>query len=258
MDFGVSTSCLYPMYTEEALSFLAKNGVKNVEIFFNADEELEGTFIGLLHKITRKYGVNVKSLHVCAAHNDSFMLFSNYDRRLKQGLDNYKKYGEIAHILGAKYVVMHGGKDNGILDLNGYCERYLLINEQLIGSGAYLLQENATKFRCGDLNFLKNMCDILGNRLKICFDVKQAIRHGYNPMRFYNEVKENICHIHLSDNTSMHDCLLPGRGSFNIKRFLNMLSENNFGEGIIIEVYNKCYTDYNEIINGYNYLRNLK
>lgn len=42
MDIGVSTACLYPLETEKALYELAERGVKNVEIFVNSIDELEG------------------------------------------------------------------------------------------------------------------------------------------------------------------------------------------------------------------------
>ena len=45
MKAGVSTACLYPMQTEEALETLAKMGIKTLEIFFNAPSELSKPFL---------------------------------------------------------------------------------------------------------------------------------------------------------------------------------------------------------------------
>ncbi|MBQ0110987.1 MAG: hypothetical protein KBS41_03570 [Oscillospiraceae bacterium] len=51
MKIGVSTSCLYPEYTEDALEFLCRGGVKDIEIFFNTDCEITDGFVYDLLKI---------------------------------------------------------------------------------------------------------------------------------------------------------------------------------------------------------------
>ena len=50
---GVSTACLYPLETEKAFEYLAKNGIKNTEIFFNTDSELTPSFVSELKQIGR-------------------------------------------------------------------------------------------------------------------------------------------------------------------------------------------------------------
>ena len=37
MKIGISSSCLYPMYTEESFRLIAQQGVELSEIFFNAN-----------------------------------------------------------------------------------------------------------------------------------------------------------------------------------------------------------------------------
>ena len=61
MDIGVSTACLYPLETEKALYELAERGVKNVEIFVNSIDELEGQVLVELRRIIGEYGMNVIS-----------------------------------------------------------------------------------------------------------------------------------------------------------------------------------------------------
>ena len=58
MDIGVSTACLYPLETEKALYELAERGVKNVEIFVNSIDELEGQVLVELRRIIGEYGMN--------------------------------------------------------------------------------------------------------------------------------------------------------------------------------------------------------
>ena len=43
MSIGISTACLYPMYTEQALEILLDQGFRLFEIFFNTISELAQT-----------------------------------------------------------------------------------------------------------------------------------------------------------------------------------------------------------------------
>ena len=88
MKIGISSSCLYPMYTEESFKLIASNGVKLSEIFFNANCELQTSFIKQLREIKDEYDVTLSSVHPTMSLAESFMLFSNYDRRFNEGLDN--------------------------------------------------------------------------------------------------------------------------------------------------------------------------
>lgn len=81
MKIGISTSCLYPMHTEQAFETIAKTGVELTEIFFNANCELQPEFIKKLLAIKQEYGITVSSVHPTMSLAESFMLFSNYDRR---------------------------------------------------------------------------------------------------------------------------------------------------------------------------------
>ena len=53
MKIGISSSCLYPMYTEESFRLIASQGVPISEIFFNANCELEPRFIKRLLEIKK-------------------------------------------------------------------------------------------------------------------------------------------------------------------------------------------------------------
>lgn len=48
MNLGISTASFYPLETELALEEVGKAGVKNTEIFFNAESELKDSFIEIL------------------------------------------------------------------------------------------------------------------------------------------------------------------------------------------------------------------
>lgn len=247
MKIGVSTACYYPLETELSLKEVGKAEIDTTEIFFNASIELEQNFIDELKSIKDHYNIYVTSIHPAASLADSFMLFSAYERRLKEGLDTYCRYGEIAAQLGAKYVILHGGKPNGVLDDDEYCERFLQVSDAVAKGGAVLLQENVVNFRAGNLDFLKKMKQYLGDRAAFCLDVKQSIRGGYSPFDAMKLLKESVKHLHLSDNNQHKDCLLPLSGSFDFKGFLNCAKQNGFSGDAVIEVYHNAYNEYSEL-----------
>lgn len=254
MKIGISTSCLYPMYTEQSFEKIASCGVPITEIFFNANCELQPQFIKTLVKIKNAYGIEVSSIHPTMSLAESFMLFSNYDRRFFEGIEIYKRYGEIASQLGAKYVIMHGGKPNGTMDNYGYFDRFAKVSDTVKSNGATLLQENVVNFRAGSLEALKNMSDYLGEDVGFCLDVKQSIRGGYSPYDVLQLLGKKIKHLHLSDSNSQNDCLIPTKGTFDFKKFLDTATATGFDGNAVIEVYRNAFGEPDELFNSYRML----
>ncbi len=255
MKLGVSTSCFYPLETELSLEEIGKAGIKNTEIFFNAESELKPAFIDILNSIQNEYNINVISVHPTMSLAESFMIFSEYERRYYQALDDFARYSEIAAELGAEYIILHGGKPNGILNDEEYCERYMALNQQTQKNGVTVLQENVTNFRAGDIEFLRSMRNILKNDAQFCLDIKQTIRSGYDPFDLIEEFFDNIKHYHISDHSLAGDCLLPLNGKFNFPLFFKTLDKNNYNGACVIEVYKNAYREFNEVFNSYNKLK---
>ena len=85
MRVGVSTASFYPLETEKALDELHKLGVKDIEIFLEAESETNPEFCKILKEKTIEYGMNVISIHAFCAAFEPF-LFSEYKRRRKISL----------------------------------------------------------------------------------------------------------------------------------------------------------------------------
>lgn len=254
MNIGVSSSCFYPLETELALEEIGKSGIKTTEIFFNAECELKPAFIDILKCIQNEYKINVTSIHPTMSLAESFMIFSEYERRYYQALNDFERYSEIAAQLDAKYIILHGGKPNGILSDEEYCERYMALNERTRKNGVAVLQENVAKCRAGDVEFLRSMCNILKEDAQICLDIKQCIRSGYNPFDLINEFSDNIKHYHISDHSLAGDCLLPLNGKFQFTAFFETLKKQNYNGACIIEVYKNAYHEYSEIFESHKKL----
>lgn len=255
MNLGISTACFYPLETEKAFEAVCKGGVSHTEIFFNAACELESDFVELLCKIRDEYGITVTSVHPTMSLAESFMFFSDYQRRYEQGMEQYKRYAQIAARLGARYIIMHGGKPNKVLDDLGYCERFYNIARAVKENGAELLQENVVNHRAGSIEFLKLMADNLGDEVGFCLDVKQSVRGGYSPFDALRAVHKNIKHLHISDHIAGHDCLLPKNGSFDFAAFFAEAKSLGYSGAALIEVYKDAYADYGEIFNSLRLLQ---
>lgn len=258
MNIGVSTASFYPLETELALENLGKSGIKTTEIFFNAKSELKPYFVDILIDLKERYGMNVTAVHPTLSLAEPFMIFSAYERRFYEALDEYARYSEVAAELGAKYIIMHGGKQNGHLSDEEYCEKYMLLKEQTLKNGVTVLQENVVQFRAGDIEFMRSMREILKQDAEFCFDIKQSVRSGYSPLDLVDEFYKNIRHYHISDHSIAGDCLLPGNGKFDFNSFFNLLKKKNYKGSCIIEVYSNAYKDYDEITESHkNLIKNI-
>ena len=205
----------------------------------------------MLLDIQNEYGITVSSVHPTMSLAESFMIFSNYDRRYREAEDQYRRYSEIAASLGAEYIIMHGGKPNGILTDEEYCERYMRLKEITREHGATILQENVVRHRAGEIEFLRSMRNILGEEAEFCIDLKQSLRCGYDPYDLIEEFSDSIKHYHISDHSLSSDCLLPGDGGFDFKRLFTVLGEKGYDGSLMIEVYRDCYRSYQDIFNSF-------
>ena len=257
MNLGISTACLYPLETELALEEVGKAGVKNTEIFFNAESELKDSFIEILLGIKEKYNMNITAVHPAMSLAESYMLFSAYDRRYYEGLKQYRRYSEVAKALGAKYVRMHGGKPNGVLNDEEYCQRYMALNYETEQNGVTVLQENVVNYRSGDIEFMRSMKNILGSDAKFCLDIKQCVRCGYLPFDLIEEFYDNIKHFHISDHSVAGDCLLPLNGKFDFKGLFDFLNQKGYEGALMTEVYRYAYKEYDEIFASFRKLEEL-
>ncbi len=258
MNLGVSTACLYPLETEAALEEIGKAGVKNAEIFFNCESELKDGFIDILLDIKKRYSINITSIHPTMSLAESFMIFSAYDRRFNEAVKQYRRYSEIGKMLGAQYIIMHGGKPNGILSDEEYCRRFMTIKEECLKNGVTVLQENVVNFRSGDIEFLRSMREILGDNAEFCFDIKQCIRSGCLPFDMIEEFYPNIRHFHISDHSTAGDCLLPLNGKFDFKGFFELLRNKDYKGAAMTEVYRFSYKEEKEIFESFNKLCKIK
>ena len=260
MNIGISTACFYPMETEKALLELAKSGVRSVEIFFNADCELEGNIYDEIKRTVNENEISVLSVHPYTSAIETMTLFGDYPRRLTAILDVYNRYFEIMNDLGAKIFVLHGAlKSAHFLKLPDgeklYLERYSMLHELGKKQGITVAQENVSYCKSGDPDFLRKMRNELGENCAFVLDVKQALRSGLDVFEVMDIMGDRLAHCHLSDNTPDHDCVPVGKGRLDFGEFARKLKNINYSGGIILELYSSGFEHLSELMESVSYMR---
>lgn len=258
LSLGISTSCLYPQNTEEALEELGRIGVKTCEIFLNSPSELTKEFAATLNIIKDYYGMDIVSIHPFSSFAETYMLFSEYSRRFNDMLDMYKKTFELAALVGARFSIIHGSLLPGKISDEEYAERFMKLCQAGSECGVAVCQENVNRHFSQSPDFLKKMRNILKDDFRLVFDIKQAVRAGYSPIDFAEEFKENIVHIHVSDHLPDADCLPPGCGNFDFEKLFAVMDSVNYGGDYIIELYRHNFNDSSDLKKAFDYLSGMQ
>lgn len=259
MEIGASTACFYPMVTEQALKNVCSLGFKSAEIFMNSPCELEPPFVRELKRIADSGGTRIISVHPFSSFMESSCIFGDYQRRFDDYIDIYKKTCYAAAMLGADIVVIHGAVAKPKIPIpdERYFERFKILCDIGKSEGVTVCQENVNRFKSESIEFCKKLRDALKDDFHMVFDVKQAVRAGQEVFEFLNEFKNEIAHVHISDNSSDGDCLPPGRGTFNFKSLFDTMSLADYRGGYVIEIYSRGLNVYDELKESRAYLKEL-
>ena len=259
MNIGISTGCLYPMLTEESVGALTEFGFQTFEIFFNSFSELESDYLFRLNNRFRSFSARVAALHPFTSSYESFLLFSNYERRFEDGLTFYERYFRAAKALGADKVILHGLSTDyrsSLSDEEYFC-RFDRMQRRAKSYGVTLLQENVTHFRSGSNDFLKRMSEQIPDSAAFVCDTKQAFRSGTTPTETAKAMGSGLRHVHISGRTSEGECVLPGKGCFDTEEFIKYLIGCGYNGDVIIEVYRFSYDDIHELIQAKDYIEGI-
>lgn len=253
MVTGISTACLYPMPTEEALSVLAERGVRAAEVFINSHTELEPGYLRNLRKIADDAGLRILSVHPFTSGMEPMLFFSEYHRRFEDGRDFYRTYYRAAQILGAEIVVFHGNIAQFRMEKQEYFRRFDILLQDAHREGVWLCHENVSRCTGRTPEFYREMSRALPDA-RYVLDVKQAVRAGEDVFEFAEAMGRRIVHVHISDHNKEHDCMSIGAGVFHIPEFLSYLHSLGFSGGVIVELYRENFRDLVELFGGYQQL----
>lgn len=251
MDVGISTACYYPLETEKSLAKLCKAGVKTVEIFFNSISELKSPIIDEIRSIADCYGITVNSVHPFLSYGESYLVFSEYYRRFLDSVEDYKRFFEVAKLLGSGICVIHGERTPCRIEEDEYFERFSVLSDEAKRFGVTITQENVVNFRSSSIDFLMRMREKLGEKYKLTFDIKQAKRSGVDPLLFARRFGNDIVNIHISDHTEKSDCIPPLDGGFDFSELFSVMRGFGYDGNYIIELYRCGFNCEYELMESY-------
>ena len=254
---GVSSSCYYPLVTEQSFEKICRAGIDCAEIFFNSPGELEKNYIRELCAVQRAYGVDVVSVHPFMSFAEDFYLFSSYERRFTDILPLYDRFFEVCQELGASIFVIHGAKIPGSSSDALYCERFATLIERGKPYGVQVCQENVVRYRSESADYLRMMRREIGSDFGVVLDVKQARRAMISPYDVIDAVGDCIRHVHISDYRADCDCVPPLSGKFDFPEFFNTMKGIGYHGAYMIEVYEHSYRDECEIVESYQKVKDL-
>ncbi len=250
MNIGISTASFYPGTIETAIDFLATKNIKYIEIFFNTYSELKPDYLKKIKKKLLDFDINVVSIHPFTCQMEPLYFFSEYQSRFKDGIEQYEMYFKAAKFLGAKYIVLHGDYKGSRLSFEKAGERIKLINDYSEKYDVSVILENVARSESSNNRYLEELKRNLKDDIGFVLDIKQAVRSGHDPFEVLEVMGQNTKHIHISDFTDESDCLLPFKGGFDFEAFFKKLLDMNYDGCVMIEVYNDCYNEYNDIVNS--------
>ncbi len=251
MKTGISTACLYPNTPENSLDELLSIDYKTFEIFINSLQEVKKDYIKEIKAKLNYYDASIVSMHPFTSLTEGMYFFEGYDRRFTDGIELYKNFFEAANELSIKMFVLHGQLSVPRVkqkhEDEKYCENYVKLNNVAKEFGITVCHENVYRYKCGHIEHVRAMKEILGDEVHFTFDVKQAIRQQVDPFDMLKAMGSSLKHVHLSDNHKSNDCLLPGKGDFDIARLRDYLQDINYTGAVITEVYRGSYETLEDI-----------
>lgn len=257
MQIGISSSCLYPIVTEKSLKTVGELGAKTAEIFFNSYSELKKPLLDEIKSIKDFYGIEVRSIHPFTSAYEPVLFFGGYERRLYDGIEFYKNYFEAANELGAKMVVLHGGRVYLETTPEEYAESYIPLHEAALSAGIHIAHENVHNHHCGNPLFMKKLAELVGDEFRMVLDIKQCRRCAESAYDFINLLGDKIYQVHISDCLPGKDCLAPGVGEYDFKKLFEELGRAGYDKTAIIELYRHNFGEAEELRTAKEYLENL-
>jgi len=257
MKIGISTASLYgKMYTEQALEFFNKNGVKNCEVFLSSFSEYDDNFGETLKKVQGR--TNVHSIHTLNAQFEG-QLFSKSARQYEDAKKIFTSALKTGQRLGAEIYVLHGPQQ---MKYTKYVTDYKFFGERT-SELAYLTQkydmlltwENVHWTHYNHPDFMKNIMPYLSEEIGCTLDIKQAKQSDTTVDKYILDMQGKIKNIHIVDYDEHGNMVLPTKGFYDYQSLFNKIG--NIDVPVMIEVYDGCFNKADELLESYHKLKEL-
>lgn len=248
MKVGISTACFYPEYnTEDTLEVIKEAGFDLCETFLEAEYEMQPEFCTMLRKRADNLGIKIYSVHGFSSVFEPFLM-DRYDRRRSEMTEKFKSMCNAAKILGAKYYVFHGIRNNmKCEDMKLFASHMDNLCSIAEGYGINIAWENVCWCKSTNTDFIKSTVENMKKNIYFTLDIKQAVRGGEDPQHYLDVYGKNIRNVHINDADEENSCLLPGMGNMDIKNVIKRVSCVSEDIPFIIEVYRENFKDINDL-----------
>lgn len=150
----------------------------------------------------------------------------------KEVVRQHKECIETARYLDSSIVVVHPGfiasrKFERKMPFKAMVENLIEITEAAENAGVKLCLENLSskeKAMCVETYEIEEVLDrVNSDNLKVTLDVAHANTTKSGPLHYVRELKDEIVHLHVSDNTGSDDHLSIGQGNIDFEGVLQEL-----------------------------------
>lgn len=250
MHLGISTASLHGrLNTEDALKWIGDMGASCAEVFLSSHSEYKRDFLKVLLKAQNNTNIKVSSVHTLNTHFEA-QLFSS-GRQFDDALAIFDSVLEIAEGLKAQNYVMHGP---GIIkymkyntDYTFYGERTAFLSELCGRRGVKLTWENVHWAHYNHPDFITRLAQKCPCPVYTTLDIKQAMQSGTDYMEYLKPMQGHLQNVHICDYDYEGMLYMPLKGEFDFDSFFDRLVSFGYHGPVIIEVYNKCYTELKEL-----------
>ena len=253
MEVGMSLACLYPLEPERVIPQAASIGVRTCEIFLNTFSELDRHYLQMLRQSCDQQGLCVHSVHPFTSSMENYLFFSPYPRRIRDGVELYRRYADAAKILGASVVNIHGDRGLGLEDFESYVNCLEPLRRLQDETGITFALENVYFNSVDHPEFTARLHQCVPD-IRFTFDIKQAVKGGQDPYAVAEAMGNAIVNFHVNDCDPDHVCMLPGQGMIDYDRIYTILSRNGYAGPALIEVYRKNFEQVGEIAQSKKFL----
>lgn len=257
MQTGISTASLFGRKnTEDALEYLSTR-VDTAEVFLESYCEYTKEFGTILQGRQGKLAVH--SVHTLTTQFEP-QLYSVNERGQRDAFKLLDDTMAVAEMIKAKHYTFHGvarfKRTPMVLNFDRIEAITRRIMEVCESHGVTLTYENVHWAYYNYIGFFNELRKRIPE-LKGTLDIKQARQSGIDYREYLAEMGASIVTAHLSDVDENGKMCLPGRGVTDFSELFTRLRDVGFDGALILEVYQNDFTTCEELIDSYEYVKNL-
>lgn len=258
MKVGISSACFYPyINTEDTLDIINGTDAGLCEVFLEADCEFEENYLQELGKRAKSIGLDIYSVHPFSVGFEPF-LFDRYERRRMDMEKRFRKVCRAAQILGARSYTFHGLRKTpafpDVRDTARGMDGLVSIAEEY---GVKLAWENVAWCMSSSPEFMELVLREMRGDIRFTLDIKQALRANHDPMEYLDVYGERLINVHINDASKESSCLLPGRGTVDLKGIIGRVQGISKDIPFIIEVYRENFSSNDELREAREFIEGL-